>query len=221
MSENKRNILILAAIGIALIILVSVLGAKYITLAPVFTSVLYAGLVAITIMYVYFSMQVARATRQQADASMKMAEEMREQRYDSVRPIIDFKRQVINIQREEDLHIQTAEALAASSGNTSRGLSCELHNIGLGPAIDVYSFVQLPSGNRMRRDFGTVPKDTNTNAMNLSIEYPENRIALGVYYKDIYSRAFESSREVSANQDGSWTLGPLITRQVEEDELPS
>ena len=84
MIGRRRNILILAGIGGGLVIFVSVQGAMHINLAPVYTLVLYAGLVAVTMVYAYFVMETAQATRQQADASVKMAEEMREQR----RPIV-------------------------------------------------------------------------------------------------------------------------------------
>jgi len=76
MNGRKRDIIILAATGIAFIILIGVYGAINIQYAPAFTLVLYAGLIVVTMFYAYYSMEIARATRQQADASVKMARTM-------------------------------------------------------------------------------------------------------------------------------------------------
>jgi len=168
---------------------------------------LMLGLVAVTGVY-------ALSAARQADASVEMAEEMREQRYDAVRPVIDIERKP----RDED---KMAEAIAASEGNTSRGLSCVLHNIGLGPAIDLYSFVQNPfSGERQRHDFGTLAKEAETYNMNLSVKQEGDRMALVSYYKDVYGRLFESSRGVVVDKNKGWIIDPLRIRQVREDELP-
>ncbi len=48
-------------------------------------------LVLVTVIYVLRTSEIAKATREQAEASVKMAEEMREQRYDEVRPVIDIQ----------------------------------------------------------------------------------------------------------------------------------
>jgi hypothetical protein len=166
---------------------------------------LTAGLVIATVFYAF-------SASRQAAANVKMAEEMREQRYDSVRPVMDFK------ERESTL---------VFGAKPSYWWSCELRNIGLGPAIDVYSFVVLqPLGReKRRRDFGTIPKDGNVLAENLSIEYPNGRRALVAYYRDVYGRLFESSRYVNIDIDKSEEgvnvkLGPLEVRQIKEDELP-
>ena len=182
---------------------------------------LTAALVSVTIIYAWRTHVISRAakeqaeaTRKQAEASVKMAEEMREQRYDAVRPVIDIYRD----QTDED---KLPEAFAGKSGDTSRGLACVLHNIGLGPAIDLYSFVQNPfSGKRQHYDFGTIATGEKTPKMNLSVKQKDGRMALLAYYKDVYGRAFESSREVSSDKEKGWQLGPLKIRPVMEDELP-
>ena len=161
-------------------------------------------LVCVTSIYVKRTAEIADATKEQA-------EEMREQRYDAVRPVIDIERKP----RDED---KMAEAIAASEGNTSRGLSCVLHNIGLGPAIDLYSFVQNPSsGERQRHDFGTLAKEGETYNMNLSVKQEDDRMALVSYYKDVYGRLFESSRGVVVDKNKGWIIGPLQIRPVTED----
>ncbi|MCD6453444.1 MAG: hypothetical protein J7K77_04075, partial [Dehalococcoidales bacterium] len=151
-------------------------------------------LVLITAIYVKRTAEIAKSTKEQADASVKMAKEMREQRYDAVRPIIDIQR--------------------------DRGLVCILHNIGLGPAIDVRSFIQYHKQERRPWEFGTLTSGGKTEEMILSLEHEDNRMVLVAYYKDIYGRRFESSREVSIGEtpNSNWVIGPLKIRPVKEDE---
>ena len=141
----------------------------------------------------------------------KMANEMREQRYDTVRPVIDIYRDP----SDED---KLSEAFASTNGDASQGLSCVLENIGLGPAIDVYSFVQNPqSGKRQRHEFGTLAIGKKTYRMKLSLIYEDNPLALVAYYRDVYGRAFVSIREVSSGKERGWQIGPLQTHPVTED----
>lgn len=147
----------------------------------------------------------------QADASVEMAEEMKAQRYDAVRPVIDIQR------RGGD---KIREGLAAETEEYSYGLSCILHNIGLGPATDIYSFVQNPfSDERQCFEFGTLAAGGKAEEMRLSLEQEDNRTALVVYHKDVYGRAFESSREVQAGKKREgWKVGPLRIRSIVEGE---
>ena len=158
---------------------------------------LMIGLVTITAVY-------ARSTE-------KMAEETREQRYDTVRPVIDIYRDLANEDNEDKMR----EALEGTSGDASKGLSCVLKNIGLGPAIDVYSSIQNPfSGERQRHEFGTLAIGEITSRLNISLIHEDNPLALVAYYRDVYGRAFISIREVSSDKKKGWVIGPLQTRPV-------
>jgi hypothetical protein len=128
MNRMTRNTRILGAIGIGLVILVALLGARYITLAPMFTSVLYAGLIAITIVYAYFSMETAQATRQQAEASVEMAKEMRQQRIMMSRPVI-IQRAKLRAKEEEKKFRHVGSSYCLSH--------FEIYNAGNGPAIEL------------------------------------------------------------------------------------
>lgn len=142
----------------------------------------------------------------------KMANEMREQRYDAVRPVIDIYRDAAS----ED---KMREALEGTSGDSSKGLSCVLKNIGLGPAIDVYSFIQNPfSGERQLHEFGTLAIGEITIRLHISLIHEGNPLALVAYYRDVYGRAFISIREVSSDKKKGWVIGPLQTRPVTQDE---
>jgi len=163
------------------------------------------GLVAVTGSYAFSAVK-------QADASVKMAEEMREQRYDAVRPVIDIYRDPA----DDD---KMPEAIAASEGDASRGLSCVLKNIGLGPAIDLRSFVQNPiSGERQHHDFGTLAIGKTTYRVKLSLIHEGSPLALLAYYKDVYGRTFKSSREVTIDKEKGWEIDSLHIRLVENGE---
>jgi len=170
---------------------------------------LVVGLIIVTTMY-------AVSAFRQAHASIKMAEEMREQRYDGARPVVD-------IQRKEELDTRIREALAAESRETSYGLHCVLRNIGLGPALDVCSFIQTPGGERKRWEFGTLPTEGETERERLSLlQSNNNQWELVAYYRDVYGRAFKSSREVNIDEldNTKWNVGPLRVRLIKEEELP-
>ncbi len=169
-------------------------------------------LVIITVVYAWRTHAISKATKKQAEASVKMAEEMREQRYDTVRPVID-------IYREQSPEEQISEALSARDGDTSHGLSCVFHNIGPGPAIDAYSFVQNPfSGEGQRLEFGTLAAKERSHKMKLSLNQEGSRTTLVVYYRDVNNRSFESRREVSI-ENNNWILSPLrITLLKEENK---
>ena len=98
--------------------------------------ILMIALVAVT---AFSTLSVSK----QADASVKMAEEMKEQRYDALRPIID----IANIQ-----HMPIELARQAYAKEPPKELACKLCNVGAGPATDVYSFVFPPSGERRRQE---------------------------------------------------------------------
>ena len=183
---------------------------KIITTGEAIEIILLFGLVVVTAIY-------ARRTSDIADATREQAKEMREQRYDAIRPIIDIERPWPL--REED---RARELIAATSGDLSVDLACNLRNIGLGPAIDVYSFTKMRGGESRRRDFGTLAKNQEAiGSTSLSVQQKGSRIFLVVYYRDVYGRNFESSREVKLDREKQrWELGRLDTHFLKEEELP-
>ncbi len=164
------------------------------------------ALVLITCIYAMRTSDIAKATRAQADASVKMAEEMRDARYDTVRPVID----IINID-------QTPLELArqAYAEELPKELPCKLCNVGVGPATDVYSFVCPPSSERRRHNFDTIAIGKEKGPKRLSLAQKDNHWFLVAYYKDVYGRWFESSREV---RRGAVNPDPLQIREITEEE---
>jgi len=168
--------------------------------------ILMIGLVAITAAY-------ASSAEKQANASVKMAEAMRNQRYDTVRPVIDFKLQELYpVTTKEGLTIEEREKadLAIFPG-------CKLHNIGIGSATDVYSFTLTVGGERRQLYLGSLVKGATTEEAILSTEQRGDCWFLVAYYRDAYGQSFESSREVHLDvETGKPLLGPLRIIPVKE-----
>jgi hypothetical protein len=164
------------------------------------------ALVGVTMTYATF-------TYQQAEASKKMAEEMAQQRYGIVFPIVDVQ------EREESATDKIRKGLDIQSGDIPKWQSCTLRNIGLGPAVNVCSFIRTPTDERRQWDFGTLAVNEEARTEQLSIEQKNGRGVLVAYYKDVYGRSFESSREIIINQAVcSYKTGPLKIRNLTEEE---
>lgn len=169
-------------------------------------TLLTLGLVAVTAVYAW-------ATQRQADANINMAKEMKNQRYDAVRPIIDIQKIIVG-NRDRAL-----EVLAATEGKTDICLSCKLKNIGLGPAIDVYSFTQLSSGEKRRQEHGTLAIGEEISYVSLLIEHKDSSMELAVFFRDTYGRKLKSFRPVTLNLENQrFVLGPLKIQELSEEK---
>ena len=214
-----RSEKILAIATFIMIVTVAVWAAFRPDLIPHFNLVLLAGLIAVTTIYAYSTIQISRATkdqadkmteqaeatRQQADASVNMAEEMANTRYDAFRPIID----IVELPMEaKEIYKQPFEA---KEGKFPEQIRCALRNIGVGPAIGVSSFIIVPSNDRCQlHDFGTIAVGEKTFEIRLSPQQIGDRMVLVAYYKDVYGRDVESRREVTLEKSG-WKIHPLET----------
>ena len=179
--------------------------------------ILMGLLVVITGIYAWRTFTISKGTERQAQASVEMAEEMKEQRYDAVRPVVDIQKQVgsgLDFAREE---------IAALKGELPQpqALPCKLRNIGPGPAIDVYSFIEYPIGAHSRWYFGTIATGDELvpPAPLAVIEQSDDRGFLVVYYKDVYDRSFKSSQEVKINKEGmGLDVAPLTICKLPKEE---
>ena len=202
---TRRSIQSLIMTGFYLASMLIILTVPQLDAKDILQLVLTLGLVTATISY--------------AISAINMAEEMRNARYDAVRPVIDIYRD----SADDD---KMSEAVAATKGDASQGLSCALRNVGLGPAIDLYSFVQNSSGSQ-RYDCGTLAVKKETPRMKLSMineinkDHPSDLLLVALY-RDVYDRDFISSREVSVDKErkGAWSIGPLKIRKIAERSKP-
>jgi len=137
-----------------------------------------------------------------------MAKEMREQRYDAFRPIIDIVEMPIEPTE------QVKKAFDAGDGKFPEELPCVLRNIGVGPAISVSSFIIVPSNGGQRSwDFGTIAVGEKTSEFRLSPQQIGDRMFLVAYYKDVYGRDVESRREVTLDKERhGWKIHPMETQ---------
>jgi len=137
-----------------------------------------------------------------------MAKEMREQRYDAFRPIIDIVEMPIEPTE------QVKKAFDAGDGKFPEELPCVLRNIGVGPAIGVSSFIIVPSNGGQRSwDFGTIAVGEKTSEFRLSPQQIGDRMFLVAYYKDVYGRDVESRREVTLDKERhGWKIHPMETQ---------
>jgi hypothetical protein len=172
-------------------------------LAASVTLLVTVALAAITFSY-------AVAARRQADASVKMAEEMREQRRDAVRPLMDI----------EPAPVTGDEGLERA---LRRGLPpfirCRLRNIGVGPALnvkfDVYDesrsavvtkgVAAVAPGAHAQEWFTKRPTEEWPLAVEADSEAGQGAGVLRVQYEDVFGNALQSLREVVPGEK----LGPF------------
>jgi hypothetical protein len=172
--------------------------------------------VFLVVVLVYVTRSYADAAHEQADASVRMAEEMRTSREDGSRPVLDIR------QIEQDEFGVGDEAMAQAMAQLTHNdhVWCTLRNIGRGPALNIQAHLSRMRPPRWemlgmlavdeeapREPFATLPQ-TVTKADTTFIE---------VWYEDVYGRKF-SSRRLAIFGDGNPRLGPLETREEHSDD---
>ena len=157
---------------------------------------------------IFLVLGLVGATGFYALMAFRQAGEMRDARHDALRPIID----IVNI---EQMPIELARQAYAEE--PPKELPCKLCNVGVGPATDVYSFVCPPSSERRRHNFDTIAIGKEKGPKRLSLAQKDDHWFLVAYYKDVYGRWFESSREVRV---GAVNPDPLQIHEITEEELP-
>jgi len=156
---------------------------------------------------------LAIITYSYANSTKLMAEEIMQQRYGYMLPVVNIREQ------KESGTEMIKKGLDIESGKIPEVQLCILENIGLGPAINISSFIRTPSGERRYWNFGTLAATDETATERLSVELKDGRGFLVTYYEDAYERPFESSREFIIHKEGrSYTLGPLRIRKLTEEE---
>lgn len=173
--------------------------------------------IQILLMYtlVLITWKYTQATYEQAEASKKMVDEMPEQGHAAVRPLIDI------IEGESSAREQIRRAVYATAGKLPSGITYLLKNIGLGPAIDVYSSIEDLDGGAVQYCFGTIATSEKTGEMRLFLDQRGDRGVLVVNYQDVYGRRWESSREVSVDKEKGASflkIGPLRTCKLAKKE---
>ena len=164
-------------------------------------------LVLVTSVYVWLTHAISKASRQQAEASIKMAEEMLNHR----QPIIDIYMDGEPIRR-------IGEQMSSIDALSKQGLSCKMKNIGLGPAIDFSSEIINPANNQhYHKEFGTLLVNEEICDKVFYLQQDEGQLSIIAHYKDIYGRSFKSKRPLIGSEE-NWRLGKLTVVQVKNED---
>jgi hypothetical protein len=191
-------VVILLIIGVLVAILLQYRGHE-LTAGDLAQVLLLLGLVTVTAVY-------AASTSRQAEANRRMAEEMKEQRHGAVRPIVDIL--------WPSTGIRAIPEITAAAYGKFESLECSLRNIGLGPALDVSSLIQLPDASCRQHSFGTMGVNKETGLYRLSTRQEDGSSRLLVEYYDVYGRRCESRREVTVDKAG------MQVRPLEVEHFP-
>jgi hypothetical protein len=204
-------VFILMAIGVFIGILLIYRG-KELSAADLAQTILTIGLLTITAVYAWSTERIAKSTREQAKASLKMAKEMENQRYDTVRPFIDFELMSVEI-----THGIVNGLIEEDPRKT--GVHAKIRNIGIGPAIDIYSFTFRANGERIKHDFGVLKVEGESKYVLFNLDKRNEEWFITAYYRDLYGRCFVSSREVIIRiKNNKYELGPLQSSPIKEEE---
>lgn len=167
-------------------------------------NVLLAGLIAVTTWYAYATIKIARATKEQADASMEMAKEMENQRLSEARPYL--------LLRLTERYIQWDDI---EGGQSPPNLfSIIIYNAGKGPAVNLRAGVwsrtkihpstsngYLACGQEWQTTISKIDTELIASGIAKEIWLPElkeiiekdNRSSvIAVEYQDIYHRIWVS-----------------------------
>ena len=144
----------------------------------------------------------------QAYASVKMAEEMKKQRYNAIRPVLDIKKTDTLELSEESKTTNLGSLMEVAEGNIPPFIYCSIYNVGLGTALDTYTEIDFNGEIFPQHYLGTITCGENKNPLPLRVKKEDEHHVLTVTYKDMYGRDIKSNREVLV-QNHSIELGPL------------
>ncbi len=211
MSKNERKSLfvsgIIFAIALALIRIYELIDA-----AQAIQIIISFVLVLITATYVKRTAEIAKAAKEQTEASVKMAEEMREQRYTESLPLLVpdiIRRSIVNKKLgSNEVDYGTLQ--------TGVGLEVAWHNLGKGVAINIrLSFSSPPLDNPPGKSLYFPPRESKALgvAAKESISFrweqfggqlvDQTKPRLEAKYRDIYERDITTVQEFRIEeQDG-------------------
>lgn len=213
MSSTERKRLLIAG-GVLIAALAPLVFFKAITTAEAINITVVSFLVFATFMYAKRTAETANAAKQQADASMKMAEEMKEQTETlkktislSVRPSISLI--VFNIAGQHNYLFEPPNLLEFEVRNTGKGpamnvaITCEAKM----PEVE-YTKIESPYlnvGDKPRYSITRIRKDSDDK---LKTPY----LLLNVIYNDQLGESWRTTLQIDLN--GQWKSGETITEEL-------
>lgn len=210
---SNIKVRVYGGVGILLIIIIYLKVTSLITMAEAINLILLVGLVAVTAIYARQTGEIARETKVQAEASIRMAKEIENQRYGAVRPVLDILMKPLTPLEHAKIGYSEIEEV-----KLPEYIKCVFVNIGIGPAIDIWHFA-IYETNKIRQELGVLKINDTSIEVYLSLDNRDNDSYLVVNYSDMYGRNFESTREVilPANKK-MYTVGPLKTTRIRESD---
>lgn len=166
--------------------------------------ILIGALVCVTIRYARETGRIAEAAHEQAEATVRMAQETRRSREDGSRPVLD-------IQQIEQAEFGTGdEAMAQAMRQLQRDdhVWCKLKNIGKGPALNITAQVARHDG-ATQEVLGTLGVGDGAARKPFAVIKDKDSF-IEVRYQDVYGRQFFSRRPATFDQAGPH-LSPLET----------
>ena len=155
---------------------------------------------------------LSKDAKRQADASVKMAEEIEKQRDDTIRPVIDIE---LSQEPKDLMELGYSERESV----LSRGLRSILINRGIWPAIDVFSLVRTPFDDfkELLHAYGVINRDGKSDVFYHSLKDNNGTLFFMVTYRDVYGRLLESKKEL-IGEKGKWELGRLHTNLIRTND---
>jgi len=148
----------------------------------------------------------AMAARRQADANARMAREMEQARHDAARPVINIGLEPY----EGDWEAGAKQALAKAF---PAAIQCQLHNIGVGPALNIRFQVDDGQGSSYLLQIGALEAgEIDLAHRHLTVAdstVEQERKLLQLFYEDVFGNTVESRRDLSLSEDGGLVIGPL------------
>lgn len=188
--ENKSSFIILILIAVAMVIAVAITAGMNLQLAPVFGVVLTTGLIAVTIVYVYWTAVMAKNSKRQAEI-MTNAE------FNAAAPVVQ---------------LDAADSVTTRNDRTVR---IYWRNIGKGPALNFRCWIDDPENTQLRIldkaiHRTAVAVDTNldsghfSNFVNIDTGIDDYRlqrtpVCIRAQYESVFGKTYESSLHFPTN----------------------
>ena len=169
-------------------------------------------LVLVTAVYAILTWRIAGAARRQADASVEMARQMREQRLFTSRPIV-LLFPLAEERGQEGIRL-------ALEGPLPDSTPVRLTNVGPGIAVAVNVPYKLDGADPEERiiDYLLAGSSETEGYFYLSpAEDAEHRRVLRIGYCDVFGNCFESTREFHKEPSSNhYVFTPLVHREVRQ-----
>ena len=193
-ARDRALPVVIVGIGFLYVIAVAFHYSREIGLSDMLQMLLMFGLVAVTTFYAW-------SASRQADANVKMAEEMAKKRYSDSQPVLIPKipSRLGQIPEEDVLYMILASGLAGTEQQTPKGVTIGWHNAGKGVALNaVFSLTGTPLESELNKARLFTPTPNLRTALKVD---EEKEVAFDLEWKAVSMSASCSPRLKAEYQD--------------------